>query len=202
MLPPPRSSSTACTSGGTLATERSPQRNSGVRVGIVLGSDSDLEVMLEAVKVLEALQIGSEVVVASAHRTPQRTHDYASTAHARGIGVLIAAAGGAAALPGVIAASSPLPVIGVPIASTPLGGIDALLSIVQMPKGVPVATVAIGKWGAANAGLLAAQILSVGDPALAMRIAAYRKRLADEVDERARRVAAQMKSGGPPKSGT
>jgi 5-(carboxyamino)imidazole ribonucleotide mutase len=106
------------------------------------------------------------------------------------------------ALPGVLAASSPLPVIGVPVASTPLGGIDALLSIVQMPKGVPVATVAIGKWGAANAGLLAAQIWDGADDRLVTRIAAYRKRLADEVDERARKVAAQMKSGGPPKSGT
>ena len=173
-----------------------------VRVGIVLGSDSDLEVMLEAVKVLDSLGVGSEVVVASAHRTPERTHEYASTAHARGIGVLIAGAGGAAALPGVLAASSPLPVIGVPVAATPLGGLDALLSIVQMPKGVPVATVAIGKWGAANAGMLAAQILAVGDAALASRLVAYRKKLADEVEERAQRVAAQMKSGGAPKSGT
>jgi len=167
-----------------------------VRVGIVLGSDSDLEVMLETVKVLDALGIGSEVVVASAHRTPRRTHDYAATAHARGLGVLIAAAGGAAALPGVVAAVSPLPVIGVPIASTPLGGMDALLSIVQMPKGVPVATVAIGKWGAANAAILAAQILATGDAALAERLAAYRRRLAEEVDERARRVAEQMKARG------
>ena len=177
-----------------MATARSPQRNSAVRVGIVLGSDSDLEVMLEAVKVLDTLEVGSEVVVASAHRTPQRTHDYASTAHARGIGVLIAAAGGAAALPGVVAASSPLPVIGVPIAATPLGGLDALLSIVQMPKGVPVATVAIGKWGAANAAILAAQILAGSDAALAERLAAYRRRLADEVEERARRVADEMKA--------
>jgi phosphoribosylaminoimidazole carboxylase PurE protein len=102
----------------------------------------------------------------------------------------------------VLAASSPLPVIGVPVAATPLGGLDALLSIVQMPKGVPVATVAIGKWGAANAGMLAAQILAVGDAALASRLVAYRKKLADEVEERAQRVAAQMKSGGAPKSGT
>src|SRR3989475_4007622 len=173
-----------------------------VRVGIVLGSDSDLEVMLEAVKVLDALEVGSEVVVTSAHRTPERTHEYATTAHARGIGVLIAGAGGAAALPGVLAASSPLPVIGVPVASTPLGGLDALLSIVQMPKGVPVATVAIGKWGAANAGVLGAQILAVRDPALPSRLAAYRRERGDGVDELARRVAAQMKSGGPPKSGT
>jgi phosphoribosylaminoimidazole carboxylase PurE protein len=164
------------------------------KVGIVLGSDSDLEIMMEAVKVLDTLGVGCEVVVASAHRTPDRTHDYASTAHARGLGVLIAAAGGAAALPGVLAAVSPLPVIGVPIASTPLGGLDALLSIVQMPKGVPVATVAIGKWGAANAAILAAQILAGSDPALAERLAAYRRRLAAEVEERARRVAEQMKT--------
>lgn len=167
-----------------------------VRVGIVLGSDSDLEVMLGAVKTLEALEIGCEVVVASAHRTPQKTHDYAATAHTRGLGVLIAAAGGAAALPGVLAASSPLPVIGVPIAATPLGGLDALLSIVQMPKGVPVATVAIGAWGAANAAILAAQILAAGDTALAKRLAAYRQTLADEVEDHARRVADQMKSRG------
>ncbi len=167
-----------------------------VRVGIVIGSDSDLSVMLEAVKVLDALEIGSEVVVTSAHRTPRRTEEYASSAHARGIGVLIAAAGGAAALPGVIAAFSPLPVIGVPIAATPLGGLDALMSIVQMPRGVPVATVAIGAWGAANAGILAAQILAVGDEPLRRRLAAYRARLADEVEERARRVAEQMKSRG------
>src|SRR5438876_10226959 len=149
-----------------------------VRVGIVLGSDSDLEVMLEAVKVLDTLEVGSEVVVASAHRTPQRTHDYASTAHARGIGVLIAAAGGAAALPGVVAAPSPLPVIGVPIAATPLGGLDALLSIVPMPKGVPVGTVAIGTWGAANAAILAAQILAGSGAGRAPRTAASRPRLA------------------------
>jgi 5-(carboxyamino)imidazole ribonucleotide mutase len=165
-----------------------------VRVGIVLGSDSDLEVMLETVRVLDALDVGSEVVVASAHRTPKRTEEYATTAAGRGLGVLIAAAGGAAALPGVLAAASPLPVIGVPIAATPLGGMDALLSIVQMPKGVPVATVAIGSWGAANAAILAAQILAVGDPALRERLAAYRRRLAEEVDERARRVADKLKA--------
>jgi phosphoribosylaminoimidazole carboxylase PurE protein len=168
--------------------------SSPVRVGIVLGSDSDLEVMLEAVKVLDELGIGHEVVVASAHRTPERTHEYAASAHARGIKVLIGAAGGAAALPGVLAAASALPVIGVPIAATPLGGLDALLSIVQMPKGVPVATVAIGAWGAANAAILAAQMLATGDPIVAERLAAYRKRLADEVQERARRVAEQMKA--------
>ena len=167
-----------------------------IKVGIVLGSDSDLDVMLETVKVLDTLEIGSEVVVASAHRTPRRTEEYASTAEARGLLVLIAAAGGAAALPGVLAASSALPVIGVPIASTPLGGIDALLSIVQMPRGVPVATVAIGKWGAGNAAILAAQIIAVGDTAVRARLAAYRQRLADEVDDRARRVSERMKSRG------
>src|SRR5688500_11214270 len=152
--------------------------------------------MMETVKVLDQLQICHEVVVASAHRTPKRTEQYATTAAGRGLGVLIAAAGGAAALPGVLAASSALPVIGVPIAATPLGGMDALLSIVQMPKGVPVATVAIGAWGAANAGILAAQILAVGDAALRRRLAAYRQRLVAEVEERAQRVADKLKSRG------
>ena len=163
-----------------------------VKVGIVLGSDSDLDVMLEAVKVLDALEIGCEVVVASAHRTPKRTEEYASSAAGRGLGVLIGAAGGAAALPGVLAASSPLPVIGVPIASTPLGGIDALFSIAQMPPGVPVATVAVGAWGATNAAILAAQILATADPALAKRLADYRARLAAQVDERQRRVTERV----------
>ena len=167
-----------------------------VRVGIVLGSDSDLEVMLEAVKVLDALEVGSEVVVASAHRTPARTQEYATTAQARGLGVLIAGAGGAAALPGFLASLTPLPVIGVPIAATPLGGLDALLSMAQMPKGVPVATVAIGSWGAVNAAILAAQILAVGDAALRRRLAAYRATLAAEVEDRARRVADKLKSRG------
>ena len=160
-----------------------------VRVGIVLGSDSDLDVMLEAVKVLDALEIGSEVVVTSAHRTPDRTHEYATTAHARGLGVLIAGAGGAAALPGVLAASSPLPVIGVPVAATPLGGLDALLSIVQMPRGVPVATVAIGN--AQNAGLLAVQILAARDPTLLARLLAARARRVEAVVEMDARVQRQ-----------
>lgn len=165
-----------------------------VRVGIVLGSDSDLDVMLETVKVLDALGVGSEVVVASAHRTPRKVEEWASTAEARGLGVLVAAAGGAAALQGVVAAFSSLPVIGVPIAATALGGLDALLSIVQMPRGVPVATVAVGTWGAVNAGILAAQILGTGDPDLRERLVRYRQRLADEVEERARRVQDRLKS--------
>ena len=162
-------------------------------VGIVLGSDSDLDVMLEAVKVLDELEIGSEVVVASAHRTPGPTREYAETAEARGVRVLIAAAGGAAALPGFLGSLTSLPVIGVPIASTPLGGLDALLSMAQMPKGVPVATVAIGKWGAANAGILAARIIAGADAAVKQRLMAYRRRLADEVQERSRKVADAMK---------
>jgi 5-(carboxyamino)imidazole ribonucleotide mutase len=164
------------------------------RVGIVLGSESDLDTMLETVKVLDTLGIGSEVVVASAHRTPRRTEEWASGAARRGLRVLIAAAGGAAALPGVVAAFSPLPVIGVPIPSTSLNGLDSLLSIVQMPRGVPVATVAIGSWGAANAAILAAQILAVADEGLAERLAAYRRRLAEEVDERAQRVADRLRA--------
>ena len=177
---------------------------SPVQVGIVLGSDSDLDTMLETVKVLDALGVGSEVVVASAHRTPRRTEEWASGAAGRGLRVLIAAAGGAAALPGGVAAFSPLPVIGVPIPSTSLNGLDSLLSIVQMPKGVPVATVAIGAWGAANAGVLAAQMLALGDPALAERLAVYRRRLAEEVEQRAQRVADRMRArpgaGGTPRA--
>lgn len=171
-----------------------------VRVGIVLGSDSDLDVMLEAVKVLDELEIGAEVVVASAHRTPNRTEAYATSAAGRGIGVLIGAAGGAAALPGVLAASTSLPVVGVPIASTPLGGVDALFSIAQMPPGVPVATVAVGKWGATNAAILAAQILAGADPALAKRLADYRARLAAQVDDRQRRVDEKLAAARAAKS--
>src|SRR5262245_8558904 len=195
------STSRACTIERTLGGARGFSRlrpgqegdvTGPVRVGIVLGSDSDLDVMLEAVKVLDALQVGSEVVVSSAHRTPQRTEEYATSAAARGLGVLIGAAGGAAALPGVLAAFSSLPVIGVPIAATPLGGMDALFSIAQMPPGVPVATVAVGAWGATNAGILAAQILAAADAALAKRLAEYRAKLAAQVDERQRRADARV----------
>ena len=171
-----------------------------VRVGIVLGSDSDLDVMLDAVKVLDTLEIGCEVIVASAHRTPKRTEEYAAAAAGRGLGVLIGAAGGAAALPGVLAASSPLPVIGVPIDATPLGGADALFSIAQMPPGVPVATMAIGKWGATNAAILAAQILATADAALAKRLADYRAGLAGQVDERQRKVSERLAAARAAKS--
>lgn len=137
---------------------------SGVRVGIVFGSESDRPVMEAAGGVLDRLGIGYELVVASAHRTPDAVSEYARTASARGLSVIIAGAGMAAALPGVVAAHTTLPVIGVPVDGSSLGGLDALLSIVQMPPGVPVATVAIGKAGAKNAGILAAQMLALADP--------------------------------------
>jgi len=163
------------------------------RVGIVMGSDSDLDVLRETIKVLDDIGIPHEVVVASAHRTPEQTRRYATRAERRGIRVLIAGAGGAAALPGFLASLSPLPIIGVPINSTPLSGLDSLLSMVQMPKGVPVATMAVGKWGAANAGILAAQILALGDAGVRKRLAAFRKTMAAEVAQRSRRVAAELR---------
>ncbi len=163
------------------------------RVGIVMGSDSDLDVLREAIKVLDEIGIPHEVVVASAHRAPDQTRKYATSAERRGIRVLIAGAGGAAALPGFLASLTSLPIIGVPINSTPLNGLDSLLSMVQMPKGVPVATVAVGKWGAANAGILAAQILALSDTRVRRRLAAFRKAMAAEVVQRSRRVASQIK---------
>ncbi|WP_027718150.1 5-(carboxyamino)imidazole ribonucleotide mutase [Desulfovirgula thermocuniculi] len=156
-------------------------------VGIVVGSDSDLPVMKEAAEVLEELGIGCEVVISSAHRTPEQTAHYARTAAERGLAVIIAAAGMAAHLPGVIAAHTPLPVIGVPVKSGALGGIDALYSMAQMPPGVPVATVAIN--GAKNAALLAAQIIGAGDPAVRERVARYKARMAEAVLGKARRLA-------------
>jgi phosphoribosylaminoimidazole carboxylase PurE protein len=158
-----------------------------------MGSDSDLDVLRETIKVLDDIGIAHEVVVASAHRTPEQTRRYATRAERRGIRVLIAGAGGAAALPGFLASLTSLPIIGVPINSSPLNGLDALLSMAQMPKGVPVATVAVGKWGAANAGILAAQILALSDANVRKRLAAFRKALAAEVQQRSRRVAAELK---------
>lgn len=163
------------------------------RVGIVMGSDSDLDVLRETIGVLDSLGIPHEVVVASAHRAPDRARQYAASAERRGIQVLIAGAGGAAALPGFLASLTSLPIIGVPINSTPLNGLDALLSMAQMPKGVPVATVAVGKWGAANAGILAAQILALSDTRVRKRLAAFRRAMAAEVRQRSRRVAARLK---------
>lgn len=149
------------------------------RVGILMGSRSDMPVMEKAANLLTELGVPSEVRVMSAHRTPDLVAGYASGAAGRGIGVLIAGAGGAAHLAGVVAAQTPLPVIGVPIPTNVAGGLDSLLSIVQMPRGVPVATVAIG--GAENAALLAAQILALSDVGLASRLAAWRARQAQAV---------------------
>ena len=145
-------------------------------VGIIMGSDSDLATMREAAKSCERFGVPYELRVVSAHRTPWDMASYASTAHERGLKVIIAGAGGAAHLPGMVAAHSPLPVIGVPVQSRALSGLDSLLSIVQMPPGVPVATVAIG--GAVNAGLLAVQILAAHDPDLLARVLQYKEELA------------------------
>lgn len=150
------------------------------RVGIIMGSRSDRETMLEAAHILDELDIAYEMEIVSAHRTPDRMFTYAETAEERGLEVIIAGAGGAAHLPGMTAAKTVLPVIGVPVLSSALNGIDSLLSIVQMPRGVPVATVAIGKAGAANAGLLAARILGARDPDLRARLRSFRDRMAED----------------------
>lgn len=155
-------------------------------VGIVMGSDSDLPVMKKAVDILRELDIPCEVVISSAHRVPEKTATYARQAEERGLKVIIAAAGGAAHLPGVIAAYTTLPVIGVPIKSGALNGVDALYSIVQMPPGIPVATVAID--GAPNAALLAAEIVAVADPAVRERLKAYRRQMAEAVEAKDRRL--------------
>jgi phosphoribosylaminoimidazole carboxylase PurE protein len=157
-------------------------------VAIVMGSDSDLEIMREAAKVLEEFGIAHEIDIASAHRSPARTSAFARGAAGRGIKVIIAGAGGAAHLAGVIAAETTLPVIGVPIPSTPLNGLDSLLSTVQMPAGIPVATVAIGKAGAANAGILAAQMLGLSDAAIAKRLEQHKQKLAQAVEEKAKKI--------------
>ena len=157
-------------------------------VSIVMGSDSDLEVMHEAAKALEEFGIAYEIDVASAHRSPDRTAEYARKAAGRGIRVIIAGAGGAAHLAGVIAAHTTLPVIGVPIPSTALNGLDSLFATVQMPAGIPVATVAIGKPGATNAGILAAQILGLSSAAVAKKLDAHKKKLTNSVEERSRKL--------------
>ena len=145
-------------------------------VGIIMGSDSDLPTMRDAATICEQFGVPYEVRVVSAHRTPQDMADYAQAAHGRGLKVIIAGAGNAAHLPGMVASFTPLPVIGVPVKGRALDGLDSLLSIVQMPNGIPVATVAIG--GATNAGLLAVQILAAHDPALLKRVLAYKADLA------------------------
>ncbi|MBI5189801.1 MAG: 5-(carboxyamino)imidazole ribonucleotide mutase [Nitrospirae bacterium] len=159
-------------------------------VGIIMGSDSDAPIMMEAKKALEGFGIKSEMTVASAHRTPERAHTFASTARERGLMVIIAGAGAAAHLAGVMAASTTLPVIGVPIDSSALKGLDALLATVQMPGGIPVATMAIGKAGAKNAGILAAQIISLKDAKVARKLDEFKLRMAREVEEKAKAVEA------------
>jgi phosphoribosylaminoimidazole carboxylase PurE protein len=159
-------------------------------VSIVMGSDSDLDIMREAAAALTEFGVAHEIDIASAHRSPARTSAFARSAAERGVRVIIAGAGGAAHLAGVIAAETTLPVIGVPIPSTPLAGLDSLLAIVQMPAGIPVATVAIGKAGARNAGILAAQILATSDSALAQKLAAYKQKLAAGVEEKSQKLKA------------
>ena len=158
------------------------------QVSIVMGSDSDLDIMREAGKALEEFSIQYEIDVTSAHRSPDRTADYARKVAGRGIKVIIAGAGGAAHLAGVIAAHTTLPVIGVPIPSTSLNGMDSLLATVQMPAGIPVATVAIGKPGATNAGILAAQIIGLASAAVDKKLTAHKEKLADGVEEKSKKL--------------
>jgi phosphoribosylaminoimidazole carboxylase PurE protein len=164
------------------------------RVAILMGSDSDWEVMAAAAERLAVFGVASDVQVLSAHRTPARVAAYVADARARGIAVFIAGAGAAAHLAGVVAAHTTAPVIGVPLASSSLLGLDALLATVQMPAGVPVATVAVGKAGAENAAILATQILAVGDRALAAKLEQFKRELAEKVEEKNARLQAQRKA--------
>ncbi len=165
---------------------------SKILVSIVMGSDSDLEIMREAGKALDDFGIAWEIDVTSAHRSPDRSADFAKKAAGRGIQVIIAGAGGAAHLAGVIAAHTTLPVIGVPIPSTSLNGMDSLLSTVQMPAGIPVATVSIGKWGATNAGILAAQMIGLTDEGVAKKLHGYKEKLARGVEEKSKKLKSSM----------
>ncbi|MBI4466715.1 MAG: 5-(carboxyamino)imidazole ribonucleotide mutase [Acidobacteria bacterium] len=163
-------------------------------VGVVMGSDTDLPVMSEAVKTLQEFGIPFEVEVTSAHRSPQRTHEYAHTAAERGLKVIIVGAGGASHLAGVVAAETILPVIAVPVVTTPLGGLDALYSTVQMPGGIPVGVMAVDKPGARNAAIYAAEILATADGALAERLRRHKEELARSVEEKSARVKQQFES--------
>ena len=163
-----------------------------ILVSIVMGSDSDLEIMRDAGKALEEFGIAYEMDVTSAHRSPERTAEFARRAAGRGIQVIIAGAGGAAHLAGVIAAHTTLPVIGVPIPSTSLQGMDSLLATVQMPAGIPVATVAIGKPGATNAGILAAQMIGLGDAAVAKKLETHKEQLARGVEEKSKKLKGSL----------
>ena len=160
-------------------------------VGIVMGSDSDYAIMSETSKILDQFGVANEVLVTSAHRTPARTRKYVEQARKRGIRVLVAGAGAAAHLAGVIAAETILPVIGVPIGSSPLQGFDALLSTAQMPGGVSVATMAIGKAGAKNAGIMAVQMLALSDARLTKKLDQYKKDMAKQVEAKSRKLEAE-----------
>lgn len=171
---------------GRKAPARTPEKSPAKRakqplVGIIMGSQSDWPTMRHAAEALEALGVAYEARIVSAHRTPERMFDYAKSARGRGLKVIIAGAGGAAHLPGMTASLTPLPVFGVPVQSKALSGEDSLLSIVQMPGGIPVGTLAIGDAGAKNAGLLAAAVLALSDEALAKRLDAYRAKQTDAV---------------------
>ncbi len=157
-------------------------------VGIVMGSSSDIEIMEEAAKVLKDFGITYEMTISSAHRSPKRTAEYARSAVERGLEVIIAGAGSAAHLAGVIASETILPIIGVPIDSSPLRGLDSLLSTVQMPAGIPVATMAIGKAGAKNAGIFAAEILATKHPEILEKLLSYRRRLAENIEKEAKKI--------------
>ncbi len=161
-----------------------------MKVAMMMGSDSDWPILKPAADLLKGFGIECEVVVASAHRTPAKVHDFVTSAPERGVGVFISAAGAAAHLGGVIASLTTLPVIGVPINATPLNGLDALLSTVQMPSGIPVATMAVN--GAKNAAIFAAQILAVGNPELQAKLVAHRKQMVEEVEQKAAKVAASL----------
>ena len=162
-------------------------KEEAILVSIIMGSDSDMKIMEEAVHIIKSFNISYEIDIVSAHRTPEKLYSYAKNAHVRGVKVIIAGAGGAAHLPGMVAAISPLPVIGVPIKSTnSIDGWDSILSILQMPGGVPVATVALN--GAKNAGILALQILSTSDSDLQNRLIDYKNQLNEEVQEKARKI--------------
>lgn len=162
-------------------------KEEGILISIIMGSDSDMKIMEEAVHIIKSFNIAYEVDIVSAHRTPEKLYSFAKNAQVRGIKVIIAGAGGAAHLPGMVAAISPLPVIGVPIkSSNSIDGWDSILSILQMPGGVPVATVALN--GAKNAGILALQILSTSDSELQNRLIDYKNKLNEEVQEKARKI--------------
>ena len=161
---------------------------------ILMGSDSDLPAMEPAIKTLRKFGIPYEITVSSAHRTPARTREIVANAEANGVKVIIGAAGGAAHLAGVIAAETTLPVIGVPLNATSLNGLDSLLSVVQMPPGIPVATMAIGEWGAQNAAIFAVQILALGEERLRRALSAYKREMVSAVEKKAERLGQRLES--------